>query len=144
MTELLRGLVGQGVELWFEGDRLRFRSPKGALSAEQRAELVARKADILTHLRSDAARATATCPLSFSQRSLWFVNQEAPDSAAYNVSFAARIVSSLDVAAVRQALQALCDRHGSLRVTFPIVDGSPCPAYRRRDDRCPGAARRGR
>ncbi len=76
-------------------------------------------------LRAEAARSTATCPLSFSQRSLWFVHQEVPESAAYNVGFAARIVSSVDVTAMRQAVQALSDRHASLRTSFPIVDGTP-------------------
>jgi amino acid adenylation domain-containing protein len=125
VSALVAVVAAQGVELWFEGDRLRFRSPKGALTAEQRAELSARKGEVLAHLRAQAALATTTCPLSFSQRSLWFVNQEAPESAAYNVGFAARIVSSVDVGAIRQAVQALCDRHPSLRTTFPIVDGVP-------------------
>ena len=124
-AELVETLAAKGVELWFEGDRLRFRAPKNVLTAEQRAELSAMKADILTHLRGQAERATTVWPLSFSQRSLWFVNRQAPESAAYNVGFAARIVSPVEVAALRQALQALCDRHASLRTTFPIVDGVP-------------------
>ena len=125
VSDLVQAAAARGVELWFEGDRLRFRAPKGALTPEQRNDLVARRADVLTYLREQAARATTTCPLSFSQRSLWFVNQETPDSAAYNVGFAARIVSEIDVNALRQAMQALSDRHPALRTSFPIVDGIP-------------------
>ena len=39
VERLLEDIVGQGIDLWFEGDRLRFRAPKGALLAEQRAAL---------------------------------------------------------------------------------------------------------
>jgi hypothetical protein len=54
MVELLQRLARQGVELWFEGDRLRFRAPKGALSPEQRAEVGGRRAEVLAELRRQA------------------------------------------------------------------------------------------
>ena len=86
MGELVETLGAKGVELWFEGDCLRFRAPKGALTPEQRAELSARKADILAHLRGQAERAAAMWPLSFSQQALWFLHQQAPDSASYHIA----------------------------------------------------------
>ena len=43
----------------------------------------------------DAAR-EATYPLSYGQRSLWFVQQMTPDSCVYNLSFAARIKSAIE------------------------------------------------
>jgi amino acid adenylation domain-containing protein len=125
VNALLKQLADQGVELWFEGERLRFRAPKGALSAEQRAQLMARKPEVLTQLRANAVAVEKTAPLSFSQRSLWFLHQASPASAAYNVCFSARIASPVEEAALRQALQALSDRHASLRTTFPLVDGMP-------------------
>ena len=43
----------------------------------------------------------------------------------YNVSFAARIASELDVPALRRSFQALVDRHPSLRTTFSVRSGKP-------------------
>ncbi len=124
VVELLDTLANQGVELWFEGERLRFRAPKGALTPDQRAQLSSRRPEVLAQLRKNAA-VTRDFPLSFSQRSLWFVHQENPSSAAYNVAFQARVVSAVDVAALRQALQAVLDRHAALRTTYPVSDGVP-------------------
>src|SRR6185503_19663764 len=52
------------------------------------------------------------------QRSLWFHYQLFPDSAAYNITFAARILSHVDVPSLRRGFQVLVDRHPSLRTTF--------------------------
>ncbi|HEX8129280.1 MAG TPA: MupA/Atu3671 family FMN-dependent luciferase-like monooxygenase [Pyrinomonadaceae bacterium] len=64
-------------------------------------------------------------PLSYGQRALWFLHQLAPESAAYNVFFAMRIVSDLNRAALRRAFQTLIDRHPSLRTTYFTRDGQP-------------------
>ncbi len=64
-------------------------------------------------------------PLSHGQKALWFLQQIAPQSAAYNIARAARIVSPLDTRAFRRALQALVDRHPALRTTFNAPDGEP-------------------
>ncbi|HEY9228000.1 MAG TPA: hypothetical protein VIP11_15190, partial [Gemmatimonadaceae bacterium] len=76
VSELLEALTERGVELWFEGDRLRFRAPKDALTAEQRAEVSSRRNEVLARLRADAAAKYDTLPLSFSQQSLWFLHQQ--------------------------------------------------------------------
>ena len=64
-------------------------------------------------------------PLSYNQQGIWFLYQLAPESAVYNVNFAARISSGVDVPALRRALQSLLDRHPSLRTTFPSHSGKP-------------------
>jgi natural product biosynthesis luciferase-like monooxygenase protein/FkbM family methyltransferase len=63
--------------------------------------------------------------LSYGQRALWFLHQLAPDSAAYNISAAARIHSTLDVTALQQSLQMLIDRHPALRTAFPVEAETP-------------------
>ena len=125
VTDLLSTLAAQGVLLWFEGNRLRFRAPQGALSAEQRAQIGARRDEVLAALRAQAAQQQRIAPLSHPQQALWFVHQEQPDSAAYNVVFALRILSTVDEAVLRQALQALVDRHAVLRTTYDVIDGLP-------------------
>jgi amino acid adenylation domain-containing protein len=69
-------------------------------------------------LREKAAQEQARFPLAHGQRGLWFLHQLQPQSAAYNVAFAVRIRSPLDLPAFRRALQLLIDRHPSLRTTF--------------------------
>jgi amino acid adenylation domain-containing protein len=63
-------------------------------------------------------------PLSFPQEHLWFLEQLAPDAAAYNVSVSLRLTGSLEVRALEQALDEVIARHESLRTCFvPERDG---------------------
>ncbi len=68
---------------------------------------------------------SGTFPLSDGQKALWFLWRLEPDSAAYNIPTAVRVVSPLDTAAFRAAFQALVDRHPALRMTFAVEDGEP-------------------
>lgn len=64
-------------------------------------------------------------PLSYSQQRMWFLWQLDPASPAYNVGGMARLRGPLDVACFERALQALIQRHESLRTTFPAEAGKP-------------------
>ncbi len=64
-------------------------------------------------------------PLSVGQRALWFLQLLAPESAAYNVWVAARIVGAADAEALRATCQGLLDRHPSLRAAVFLRDGVP-------------------
>jgi amino acid adenylation domain-containing protein/non-ribosomal peptide synthase protein (TIGR01720 family) len=74
-----------------------------------------------------AASATAVTEhsLSHNQQSLWFLHKLAPESTAYNLSFAVGIHERLDVAALHRTFQALVMRHPSLRATFPARHAEP-------------------
>ena len=68
----------------------------------------------------------ATHPLSPGQQAFWFLYQNAPGSAAYNVPFAARIRSrAVDVAALQKACDQLVERHPMLRCTYATHEGNP-------------------
>jgi amino acid adenylation domain-containing protein len=130
LTELLQKAAGQGIELWFEGDSLRFRAPQGALSPELRTALKEQKESILAHLRQQAGEQINEYPVSYGQQGLWLTKQTFPDSPAFNVAFAARIFSAVDVPRLRTACQALVDRHAMLRTTYGSRDGLPVQRIR--------------
>lgn len=65
-------------------------------------------------------------PLSYSQQRMWFLWQMEPDSPAYNVGGMARLKGALNIECFEAALQALIERHETLRTTFPSVDGVAC------------------
>jgi hypothetical protein len=130
-AELLAELTARGVDLWFEGDRLRFKAPTGVMTPDMREQLAARRGEILAALRRDAERRIVRAPLSYNQRALWFIGRTNPESAAYNIGFAVRIVSAVNVAALRGAVQALVDRHAMLRTTYDQDDaGEPVQVVR--------------
>ena len=56
---------------------------------------------------------------------MWFLNQLAPESAVYNMLFSARIVSEVDIPALRRAFGILADRHPILRTSYRIYDRKP-------------------
>ena len=67
--------------------------------------------------------ARQTYPLSFGQQRLWFLDQLEPGGSTYNLPFAIRVTGTPDLEALRRALQAIMQRHESLRTTFHAVDG---------------------
>ena len=64
-------------------------------------------------------------PLSYSQRRLWSIDQLQGSSAEYNMPQALRLRGRLDVDALRRAVQAIVDRHESLRTHFGEEQGEP-------------------
>lgn len=62
-------------------------------------------------------------PASFEQQRLWFLDQLEPESTAYNVLRCLRLTGGLDLAALRESLDQLVERHHSLRTTFVEMDG---------------------
>src|SRR5215213_7516873 len=65
--------------------------------------------------------------LSFAQHRLWFLNQLEPDSVAYNMPIAVRMIGRLDVAALEQSVNEIVRRHKAVRTTFRDRMGQPVP-----------------
>jgi amino acid adenylation domain-containing protein len=135
--EFLSYLRGLDIKVWAEGEKLRFRAPESALTAELRAELSSRKAELiefLTQLTDEAGadvppirprEREGNLPLSFSQERLWFLDRLDPGSPAYNIHSATRFQGPLDAEALERSLTEMVRRHESLRTTFMAVDGKP-------------------
>ena len=85
------------------------------LSPQRRRALLSRL------LMEDAEDSASVYPLSYGQRSLWFVHKLAPASAAYTITYAGRISGELDVPALERATP--CSRSRRSAPAQPIRDG---------------------
>ncbi len=122
LTDLLRDLLIQGVELSIDDGKLRVRAPDDVLSPDKLETLRRHKDELLQLLPEFRFEA----PLSVGQEGLWFIQHSAPESSAYNVGAALHIRSPGDHGpALHRALQQLINRHALLRTTYPSVNGSP-------------------
>ncbi|MGD9164983.1 MAG: condensation domain-containing protein, partial [Chromatiales bacterium] len=65
---------------------------------------------------------TSIHAMSKGQEALWYVHQNAPDSAAYNVAMAFHVHASLDEDRLETALKLLMQRHEVLRTDYAVVD----------------------
>ena len=139
IEELLARLGALDVRLTLDGDRLSVNAPKGALSADLRAELAISKEALKAHLRANLPQPRGpaavpplrpvprldSMPVAHSQQRLWFLRQMDPLSATYNLSTAFHMRGPLDVAAFERSFDVLVARHESLRTSFSAVDGAP-------------------
>ncbi|HEU0055127.1 MAG TPA: amino acid adenylation domain-containing protein, partial [Longimicrobium sp.] len=64
-------------------------------------------------------------PLSFAQLRLWFLEQLEPGNARYNMAASLGLSGALDADVLQRALQAIVDRHESLRTTYHSDAGQP-------------------
>ena len=75
---------------------------------------------------TDVAEVSALVhPLSYGQRSLWFLHKLAPASPAYTITYAGGITGDVDLSALERAAQALVERHPILRTTYAVHAGQP-------------------
>jgi len=85
----------------------------------------AQKKAILDHLLQKKNNRPASDSVSYGQKALWFIDQSSGHQAIYIIPCAARIRSVLDVGVFRKALNALIERHPSLRTNIISKDGTP-------------------
>jgi len=123
--QLLSSTAEHRIRLWVENGRLRYHAPRGSLTPELRALLEGHRDVLIAHLSGRTSTTPISYPLSYSQQFLWFLYQLAPQSAAYNVAFVARVVSPVDMSRLKMAFQTIVDRHPVLRSTYDSTDGVP-------------------
>ncbi|MFL5280789.1 MAG: amino acid adenylation domain-containing protein, partial [Rhodopila sp.] len=67
----------------------------------------------------------AQLPLSWAQQRLWFINDLLGKSPEYHMPSALRLRGALDQPALERTINAIIERHESLRTHFATVDGQP-------------------
>lgn len=140
VDELLSELRQRDVQLWLEGERLRYRAAKDSLTPELLTQLKTQKTEIIDFLRQLTTQVSSqippivSCdrndnlPLSFAQQRLWFLHQFEPDSSSNNMPVVVRFTGNLNVPLLEESLREVVRRHEVLRTTFPAVNGKPTQA----------------
>ena len=141
-ADLLASLQQRGVQLWLDGDRVRYKAAADALTPAVLAQLRERKAEIIELLRQHHAGGAPAQPLrplpgsqekrplSFSQERLWFLDKLEPNRPVYNIPVAMRLTGPLDRPALQRSFDEILRRHESLRANFDTVDGNPVQRIR--------------
>lgn len=129
ISQLLAEVATLDIKLWVEEGKLRVNAPQGAMTAELKGELSARKQELIEFLERGAqaavpaplvARAADACvPLTHGQERIWTLARLEPGSSVYNVPTAFHLAGRLQVRALEQALGNLVRRHEALRTVFP-------------------------
>ena len=131
---LLHELHREGVQIWSENGRVRYRARKGAMTPERIAEIRAQQHEITTFLEEAQSLAgelppvtpacrTGILPLSFAQERLWFLNQLGFQGPSYNIATTIQLEGKLDTDALARSFAEVVRRHESLRTRFEAVDG---------------------
>lgn len=131
--EFLSSLRTLGVRLSIKDDKLSCTAPKGVLTAPLAAELKERKSEIMALLSQNSAEQapaiTHLCKAEYEptagQRQLWFLDRLDPESSAYNISLAVRLIGKLNRSALLQSIQNIVARHEVLRTAIAEKDGEP-------------------
>ncbi|MET1256788.1 amino acid adenylation domain-containing protein [Aliikangiella maris] len=134
---LMNLLHERQIKIWLEGEQLKFRAPKGALTENIREQLTDNKPAVIRFLKQitgqgnippiePVCRQSLThIPLSYSQERIWFISQLNPGSASYNSPIAIVIRDDFDRQHLQAVLNRLIERHENLRTLFPAIDGKP-------------------
>ncbi len=139
LDQLLTFLRERGVQLWREGDQLRYRADAETLTPELLGQLREQKPAILEFLRKanapgqqqpslQVAPRGGNRPLSFAQQRLWVLDQLEPHSALYNIPMGLRLGGALNVPVLQRCLSEILRRHEPLRTRFEAVEGQPVQA----------------
>ncbi len=129
LQKLLSDLRERDIRVWVENEQLKYRAPKGAMSAELKS-LMAENKPALIALLKKSERESKDFPLSFNQQSLWFLHTMYPDSAAYNVALSFRALSEINREALQFAFNGIIREHEALRTTYHVPAGGAGPVQR--------------
>lgn len=124
LYQFTESLAEQGVELWVEEKNLRYRAPREVFTPTLVKDLKKRKTDLIGFLNNENY-VQATYPLSFPQKSLWYIYHSDPGSPAYNTAMPIRCLFKVDPRVLRYALRTMLEKHPALRCTFTMRNGEP-------------------
>ena len=135
VEQLILRLRQRGVLLRLENERLVCDAPQGVMTPdlvdqlrqnkEAILELLKRERDPISTAGIPKAARDIEIPLSFSQESLWFLEQLSPGTSAYNIPLRIRVSDRVDISILQRSLDEIVRRHEPLRTQFRAVRGLP-------------------
>ena len=130
-SELLDRLRALDVHVHVEGGRLRVNAPKGTLTPELEAALVAGRQDLVRLFDrrvgpiTAVPRGEAPLPLSFLQERLWVLHRLEPGLTTYNFGSLITPGVAVDAERLEGAIRRVIARHEILRSRFVLADDAP-------------------
>lgn len=128
---LLSSLKEKNISVRLDNDKLRIKGNSADLTDEIKAQLTAKKPQIVEFLATVQQSRLGTgpipkveiegdqeLPLSFAQQRLWYIDQLEGPSAHYNMPVALQLNGVLNLAALRKTFDTLVTRHKSLRTVY--------------------------
>jgi amino acid adenylation domain-containing protein len=122
-----------GIRLFVEREKLRTRSPKGAMTDSLRREITRNKEHLMVLVappdpegltpRGLAPQGLTQGPLSFSQERLWFLDQFDTSSQAFTLPLFILLKGELSRSALENAVDDLLRRHHALRTVIMDQEG---------------------
>ncbi|MGK7942438.1 MAG: amino acid adenylation domain-containing protein [Crocosphaera sp.] len=116
LTKFVEDITAQGIELWVEDGKLRYRAPKAALTSELLEKIKEYKPQIIELLKEETPPEDHN--LSYGQKALWFLYKLDSQSAAYNLIYTAQLPSDVDISILNRVFESLFERHPVLRTTY--------------------------
>jgi pristinamycin I synthase 3 and 4 len=107
-----------GRRVWWDGSRWSYIRPQAEVSASP-----APQAEFSQFLRQHPG--DERLPLSYAQQRLWFVDRLGGGSTEYNLPEAMRLKGPLDRQSLERSIQAIVQRHESLRTHFSMAADQP-------------------
>jgi FkbH-like protein len=120
-NEFVRQLALRRIYLWSEGVSLKFKAPEGAVDETMKQAISFFKGDLIKALQKRPGYLLIS-PLSYNQKSLFFMHLLEPDSAAYNIALSMKLHSQVEMEKMRVALEVTGRRHGMLRTTYSYTE----------------------
>ncbi|TAE53786.1 MAG: non-ribosomal peptide synthetase, partial [Nostocales cyanobacterium] len=136
IIDLIQQLQNINCRIWVEDDKLRIRTSKNSLTPELKQEIQNHKNEIIAFLQTAKKQVVSTeeipilaadtpQPLSFAQQRLWILSQLQGATNIYNMPVALQINGQLNIDALYASFKYLFNRHQSLRMYFPQINGEP-------------------
>ena len=137
LLDLLTLLRQAKIQLTLDGEKLKIKAPKGAVTPEIKQHLTALKPEIIEFLKESQkpTEKASTIPLvdrdqplvlSFTQVALWTMDKLNPGGIAYNLPMAFKFTGELNSEVLNQAIHGVLSRQESLRMVVAEGDtGEP-------------------
>ncbi|NQZ11533.1 MAG: hypothetical protein HRT35_30650, partial [Algicola sp.] len=133
LAQLLATVKSKRIKLWVEDEQLKFKAPKGAMTAQignlirdNKQAIILLLSQSRSLVNADAIKPVSreqVIPMSFAQRRMWFLEQLNGQSSAYNIYQSLKLNGALDGEKLADCVDQLVQRHEILRSRLHVLDG---------------------